>query len=177
MQGVSFLSTVVALGVLGLIAIIALAAIVRYSADEVFKIMGILSGLIGVVTGSFTTYFFVREPAALAVQRAEAAEDRARTAELKLASLESKATGIVAAFSAFPDQTSVATIRKDKVFGSFLASAVIKSHEGKFQIDPATGELKWEVKPNPKPDNTYPIFKGGKNSWNFGEDSNKKNER
>lgn len=174
MQGVNLLSTVVALGVLGLIALIALASIVRYSADEVFKVMGILSGLFGVITGSFTTYFFTREPMALAVQRAEDSESRAKTAELKLASLESKATGIVAAFSAFPDQTSVATIRKDKVFRNYLASAASQNSDFKFEVDPATGEIKWKVKSYRESDKGDLFDKSKMNIWNFGEDVNPK---
>ena len=174
MQGVNFLSTAVALGVLVLISLILIAAIIKYSADEVFKVMGILSGLFGAITGSFTTYFFTKEPYALAVQRAEDAESRARTAELKLASLESKTTGLVAAFSAFPDQTNIAAVRKDKVFGSYLASAVGQSSNFKVEFDPSTGEFKWKASPPVKSDKDGAWDINKLNLWNIDEGNNQK---
>lgn len=113
MQGVNLLSTLVALGILSLIAIISIAAIMRYKAEEALKILGVLSGLFGVVTGTFVTYFFTREPITIATQRAEVAETRATTAELKLANLAANATTLLADFNALPDQTSVADVRKN----------------------------------------------------------------
>ena len=116
MNSVNLLSTIVALGILTLIAAIAVVAIHKYTADDALKVLGVLSGLFGVVTGTFVTYFFTREATVIAQQRTVVAEARAKTAELNLAILQSNATDLLATFNTLSDQTSVATLRQDPGF-------------------------------------------------------------
>lgn len=70
-------SVIVAAGLLLLIGFITVTAIRRYqSVDEALKVVAAFSGIIGVITGAFTTYFFTREP--LETAREQAASYKAR---------------------------------------------------------------------------------------------------
>jgi len=120
MNSVNVLSTIVALGILSLITTIAVVAMCRYNVDGALKVLGLLSGLFGVVTGTFVTYFFTREAAVIAQQRAAVAEVRAETAEKRYASLQSTAINLLATINAFPDQGSVAKLRKNPGFGKYF---------------------------------------------------------
>ncbi len=73
-------SAVVGVGILAAVASITIAAILRYSVDDAVKIWTLLSGLVGVVTGSFITYFFTRQTNEQATQRANAADKTAEAA-------------------------------------------------------------------------------------------------
>jgi hypothetical protein len=73
-------SSIVAVGILATIAGITIAAILRYSIDDALKIWGALSALVGVVTGSFVTYFFTRQVAQQANKRAEESAQAAQAA-------------------------------------------------------------------------------------------------
>jgi hypothetical protein len=55
-------SVVIGLALLLLIGAIAVSAIRKYPVDDALKVVGALAGLLGVVTGAFTTYFFTRQP-------------------------------------------------------------------------------------------------------------------
>jgi hypothetical protein len=78
---------------------------------------------------------------------AEVAETRAKNAELKLASLESNASDIITKFNSFPGQTSVASLRQDAHFGTYLAHAFNPTI--KLETDPETGKLILKKKPLP----------------------------
>lgn len=154
MHDISVLSTSVALGIIGLISLIIITSIIKYHVDDALKIISVLAGLIGVVTGTISTYFFTREPIALSTQRANEADARAITAELKLANLESKATNLASAFNKFPDQADVATLRKNVIFSSYLDSATNKKFDNvdfNLEYDPATGQFKFEDKSSDQP--------------------------
>jgi hypothetical protein len=60
-QPVQWQSVVVAVAVIAVVGGIAIAAIVKYSTvDEALKFWSALSGLVGLITGAFVTYFFSR---------------------------------------------------------------------------------------------------------------------
>lgn len=54
-------SVIVALAILILITIIGVTAILKYEVEGALKIFGVLSGLFGVVTGAFVSYFFTHQ--------------------------------------------------------------------------------------------------------------------
>jgi phage/plasmid-associated DNA primase len=76
---------VVALAFIGLVVIITVVAILRYQAQDVLKIWGGLSTIVGVMAGSMATYFFTKEPLQQAQQQVVATQER-------LAEVASKAT-------------------------------------------------------------------------------------
>ena len=60
-QTVAWQSVVVAVAVIGVVGAIAITAIAKYSTvDEALKLWSALSGLVGLITGAFVTYFFTR---------------------------------------------------------------------------------------------------------------------
>jgi ammonia channel protein AmtB len=60
-QTVSWPSAVVAVAVIAIVGAIAITAIAKYSTvDEALKFWSALSGLVGLITGAFVTYFFSR---------------------------------------------------------------------------------------------------------------------
>jgi hypothetical protein len=73
-QGVSWASAVVGIAVIGVVGAVAIAAIVKYSTvDEALKFWSALSGLVGLITGAFVTYFFSRGN----IQQAQVEKERA----------------------------------------------------------------------------------------------------
>jgi hypothetical protein len=73
-QGVSWPSAVVAVAVIAVVGGVAIAAIEKYSTvDEALKFWSALSGLIGLITGAFVTYFFSRGN----IQQAQVEKERA----------------------------------------------------------------------------------------------------
>ncbi len=81
MEKAEWPSAVVALGILALITAVGITAMVKYNAEQALKIWGALSGITGVVTGAFVTYFFTREPIKEAREQRDTAE--ARTLDLE----------------------------------------------------------------------------------------------
>ena len=72
--GVSWPSAVVAVAVIAVIGGVAITAIVKYSTvDDALKFWSALSGLVGLITGAFVTYFFSKG----SVQQAQADKEQA----------------------------------------------------------------------------------------------------
>lgn len=78
-------STAVAIALLALIGVVLGVGAVRYSEGDLAKLLGALGPLLGIVTGSFVTYFFSRSAvqtsgrtAAAQTAQAESAHDRNR---------------------------------------------------------------------------------------------------
>jgi enamine deaminase RidA (YjgF/YER057c/UK114 family) len=95
-QTVSWQSAVVAIAVIAIVGGIAITAIVKYSTvDEALKFWSALSGLVGLITGAFVTFFFSRATVQQAQQEKGQAiqQTRAATAE-KTTAL--KAAGLLA---------------------------------------------------------------------------------
>lgn len=116
MEQVGWPSASVALGILAVIALFGVTAIVRYNVEGALKIFGVLSGLIGVVTGAFVTFFFTRYPLAEAKQQAVVAEERATEAEARYANLSHQAAAFASRVATAPDQTNIAALRRDPDF-------------------------------------------------------------
>jgi hypothetical protein len=55
-------SVIIGIALFLLIGLITVAAIWKYPVDDALKIVSALAGLLGVVTGACTTYFFTRQP-------------------------------------------------------------------------------------------------------------------
>jgi len=73
-QTVSWQSVVVAVAVIAVVGGIAITAITKYSTvDEALKFWSALSGLVGLITGAFVTYFFSRGT----IQQAQQAKSQA----------------------------------------------------------------------------------------------------
>jgi Co/Zn/Cd efflux system component len=73
-QAVSWQSVVVAIAVIAVVGAIAITAIAKYSTvDEALKFWSALSGLVGLITGAFVTYFFSRG----SVQQAQTEKNQA----------------------------------------------------------------------------------------------------
>ncbi len=124
-----------------MIAAFGVAAIVRYNVEGALKILGVMSGVIGLLTGAFGTYFFTRYPIAEARQKAAIAETRAAEAESKLATATQQATTFAARVASAPDQVRVGSLRRDPEFAKFLA------------YGPWQSGIRYTTKPNlePKP--------------------------
>lgn len=72
----------VAIALILLVTSITVAAIHTYkTVDELLKVWGALTGIIGVITGTIVTYFFTRVSQAIAEKRLEDAQKRAEIAE------------------------------------------------------------------------------------------------
>ena len=75
-------SAAVALGFLAVITSITMTAIIKYDTTaDALEFWAALSGLLGVVTGAFGTYFFSKTAIAAASSAAEAAQTAAQAAE------------------------------------------------------------------------------------------------
>lgn len=69
-------SAVVALGIIALIGAIAVSAILHYaSVEDALKFWAALSGLLGLITGVFVTYFFTKGAVDSAQQNVQALHD------------------------------------------------------------------------------------------------------
>lgn len=91
-QPVSWQSAIVAIAIIAIVGGIAITAIVKYSTvDEALKFWSALSGLVGLITGVFVTYFFSRGT----VQQAQQ-EKRQAVQQTRVATAE-KATALQAA--------------------------------------------------------------------------------
>ncbi len=77
----SMSSATVAVALLAAVAAISIAAIVRYPIDDALKFWSALAGLVGVITGSFVTYFFTRQVTQQAQQTAQQAQQTAQQAQ------------------------------------------------------------------------------------------------
>lgn len=72
-DGVGWASTIVALALLLLIGGVMIAAIKKYpKVDDALKVCGVLSGILGVVVGSFGTYFFTKQVVQAEIKAAQA---------------------------------------------------------------------------------------------------------
>lgn len=90
--GVSWPSAVVAVAVIAVVGGVAITAIVKYSTvDDALKFWSALSGLVGLITGAFVTYFFSRG----SVQQAQA--DKAHAVQMSNAAVEGRTTAVQAA--------------------------------------------------------------------------------
>lgn len=123
MDGVSPLSTVVALVILVLITSIGITAIVRYPAEDAIKVLGAVTGIFGVVIGSFITYFFTKEQITTAHQRVASAETTAQIAQTQLAQLEASKKELIATINMYPPNSTVEKFRGSNEYRQSLASA------------------------------------------------------
>ena len=103
-----------------MIAICGVAAILRYNVEGALKILGVLSGVFGVLIGAFVTYFFTRIPIAEARQKAVVAETRAAEAESKLSAVSQQAATFAGRIASAPDQLNVGSLRRDPDFVKFF---------------------------------------------------------
>jgi hypothetical protein len=60
-EGVSWPSAIVAVALLALVAAIMIYAMRKYDIDGAIKIWGLLGVIVGIMTGTFGTYFFTRQ--------------------------------------------------------------------------------------------------------------------
>jgi len=116
MEQIGWPSALVALGILSVLALFGVTAILRYNVEGALKIFGVLSGLIGVVTGAFVTFFFTRYPLAEARHQAVVAEERTAEMEARLTNLSHQAATFASRVATAPDQASVASLRRDPDF-------------------------------------------------------------
>jgi len=61
MSDVSWPAAVVAIALIAMVGAISIAAITVYNVDDALKIWSALSGVVGILTGAFVTYFFTRQ--------------------------------------------------------------------------------------------------------------------
>jgi MFS superfamily sulfate permease-like transporter len=84
MRSPAWPSTLVAIAVLTLVGWISVTVIQKYgTVDDMVKGMAVFSGLVGVITGAFVSYFFTHQTVEDARQSAAQATNTARTAEEK----------------------------------------------------------------------------------------------
>ena len=123
-------SVIVALSILGLIASISIAAIVRYpKVNDALKIIGVLSSLMGVVTGAFVTYFFTK-PQIISAQESLASIQAENT---QLQSRIADLTGSLEIFENIvlksPDgenETMLVPAKYEKVTERIMEDAIVK---------------------------------------------------
>lgn len=123
MQEETWQSVIVALGILALLSGITITAIRKFSSvDDVLKVIGAFTGILGVITGSFVTYFFTRQPVAELQKQASAYQTRAIRAEQELVALKSNGSALLASFSDKPDDTHLSVLRMDPQFSKYVTT-------------------------------------------------------
>jgi uncharacterized membrane protein HdeD (DUF308 family) len=97
-QPVQWQSVVVAVAVIAVVGGIALAAIAKYSTvDEALKFWSALSGLVGLITGAFVTYFFSRGTIQQAQQeKSQAQQEKSQAIQQTQAATADKMTALQA---------------------------------------------------------------------------------
>jgi Co/Zn/Cd efflux system component len=81
-------TAMVAVAVVLLVGSITVTAIVRYNnADEALKIWAALSGVVGLLTGAFVTYFFTQGTVQEAKEARAAVQEQANKADVRLEAL------------------------------------------------------------------------------------------
>lgn len=83
-EQVGWPSAVVAVALLAMLTSITVAGIARYEVDDALQVWTAMAALVGVVTGSFVTYFFTRGPINDAKQQATEAQDALKAVAGKL---------------------------------------------------------------------------------------------
>ena len=78
-------SAVVASMIIALIGAVTVAAIIEYSVGDALKMWGALSGLVGLLTGAFVTYFFTRSAVDTAQEQAKEAQAQTEEARAQAA--------------------------------------------------------------------------------------------
>lgn len=140
-------SAVVAVAIMALVGGITISAIFHYnSVDDALKFWAGLTGLVGVITGAFVSYFFTRQTADAARQtaetakqglqavqeRAQASEQQAQTAQADAeaarqaqAAAQEKALGtsqaLTAAMSLIKDPDLLADLRQEPAVREAMA--------------------------------------------------------
>ncbi len=121
-------SVIVAVTLLAVIASVGIAAIIKYeTVEDALKIWGALSGLMGVVTGVFVTYFFThpqiveaeRKVAEAQVEITEATLS-ARVASKEIEDLWKNVDGLKSTFATLPDDAIWGSIKSDPKFVGFV---------------------------------------------------------
>jgi hypothetical protein len=88
-SSIEWTSTIVAVALILFLAIIMVIALTRYTIDEVLKLWAGLGTIVGILTGTFGTYFFTRQSAEAKVQAAQAKVEKAQV-ETRLAETQLK---------------------------------------------------------------------------------------
>lgn len=117
MESTGWQSVVVAICIIGFVLTITVVAIKRYNtADDALKIIGAFSGILGIMSGAFVTYFFTRDSINEAKERANEYKIQFTEAKTEKDALESLWKKIAAK----PDNTSLATIKLDPDISLFM---------------------------------------------------------
>lgn len=133
-------SVIVAVGLLAFIAVIIIAAIIRYkTADEALKIVATLSGVMGIVSGAFVSYFFTREPLQAAQRDAATYRVQLAAAQNQVASLQAQYSEKAKDFAGLKDATSMFAYS----LGGSGKPSKSNYHELKSQYDEAATKLKY----------------------------------
>jgi hypothetical protein len=97
-------STLVAITLLVLLGVVLAIGAARYKEADLAKLLGALGPLLGIVTGSFVTYFFTRSAVQTSTQAAqsnsqtaETAQTQANTAQARSADLHNALTDVLSA--------------------------------------------------------------------------------
>lgn len=117
-DSVGWPSALVAGVLLAVVAAITIAAIVQYDVEDALKIWNGLTGLVGVVTGAFVSYFFTRSTVQQAQQHAQRLEQQAQTAQANVSDAQ-RALGLIAGhLEPAKFQTLMSTPEIRKVFSA-----------------------------------------------------------
>ena len=112
MEFISEGSVQVALGLLGLIAAVGITAILKYqTVEEALKIWGALSGLTGVVTGAFVTYFFTHQQIATAQDELQMVQSKLTTISFKRDILADQVSEFKNLLESQPANTTIAALK------------------------------------------------------------------
>lgn len=123
-------SVIVACAILALIASVGIIAILKYkTVEEALKVWGVLSGLMGVVTGAFVTYFFThpqiveakRELKTAQTQLAEA-KITAEVASQEIEELWKSAENLKTKFVTLSDSKAWGAIKSEPEIVQFIQS-------------------------------------------------------
>lgn len=109
-------SVVVALALMGLIGVVGVTAIIRYEADGASKIWGGLSGLIGIMTGSFVTFFFTHPQIESANESAALARAKAIEVEESIEEKKAKIDELTTLIQTAPEDKTVSELKSEKAF-------------------------------------------------------------
>ena len=107
----SWPSATVAVTVIAVVGAISIAAIAKYpTVDDALKFWSALSGLVGLATGAFVTYFFSKGN----VQQAQAEKDRAVTEYRAAASDKTVAVQAAGILAGHLDKADFARLEQDE---------------------------------------------------------------
>jgi len=85
-------AVIVALAMLGAFVILCLVTLWKFSADEAIKVLGVFTGIFGLIFGAMGTYFFTRTELTAARAEATTAHNLATQYKAQLASVANTAT-------------------------------------------------------------------------------------